>query len=236
MDAERLRRIAPSAALGLVLVAAAGVTLWSMAGAGPAAPPEVQAPAPFSFQESRQRIPGSLVRSASVALAGFEGPLEAAIGGAAEQLLVNGKPVLGATAVVSPGDKVAVAVRAPAELAATAVGTLRVGASAAEFRVTSVRKPPADGLAFGEAEAAPGRSASSALVAPVGFAPGAALLVDGPGVKVETREGRFDPPVTLAPGEPFRLVARVPEGSAAGPIEVGVELGELRGTWTVRVR
>jgi hypothetical protein len=233
MDAERLRRILPSAALGLALVAAAGATLWSMAGAGPAAR---EAPAPFSFQESRQRIPGSLVRSASVALAGFGGPLEAAIGGAAEQLLINGRPAPGGTAEVIPGDKVAIAVRAPSELAATAVGTLRVGAAAAEFKVTSVRKPPADGLAFGEAEAAPGRSASSALVAPVGFTPGAALLVDGPGVKVETREGRFDPPVALAPGEPFRLVAKVPEDSPAGPIEVGVELGELRGTWTVRVR
>jgi hypothetical protein len=229
--AARGRRRAPP---GLALAAAAAATLL-LAGCGGRLPPALQdAPDPFAFAPVRNQIPGALVRSERALLTGMlnRTPTVAHAEGAAEELIVNGEP-RGARARVKAPAKIAVAVRAPSGYGETAVGRVRVNGTAAEFRVTTMRRPPPDRLAFAPVRAAPGRLAQSAVVAPTGFPPGSALEVGGlAGVQAETREGRVPLPVVLAPGEPFRLVARVPQGQA-GPLDLEVRVGTLRGTWRI---
>lgn len=194
------------------------------------------APKDFAFHPTRERIPGSLVESGPVRLdvRGRKRVLVRAEG-AAEHLIVNGVPA-GKVARVKPGSKIKVAVRAPDGYAETAVGSVRANGEVAEFSVTSLRKAPASKLQFGEAKAAPGRLATSRVVAPTGFESGTEIKVDAPGIKVETRQGQFDPPIALKPGEPFRLVTRVQQGTEADePMEVKVTLGALSDVWRVSV-
>jgi hypothetical protein len=74
----------------------------------------------------------------------------------------------------------------------------------------------------------------SRVVAPTNFKPGSELKVDAPGIRVETREGEVSPPVALQPGEPFRLVTRVLQGTEE-PTEVKVTLGSLTDVWRIRI-
>jgi hypothetical protein len=51
---------------------------------------------------------------------------------------------------------------------------------------------------------------------------------------IETKEGRFRPPHRLASGEPFRLIAKVPEDQK-GPLRAKVSLGREQAVWRVRI-
>lgn len=192
------------------------------------------APEPFAFAPADHQIPGALVVSGRALLTGMLNRHGATVHaeGAAEQLVIDGEHV-GNRAVVEPPTEIAVAVRAPSGYGETAVGRVRVNGTTADFRVTTLSEPPRDRLALRTARVRPGRTARTPVVAPKGFAPGSKLEVRGlTAVQVETREGRFDLPRRLDPGEPFRLVARVPERQE-GPLDVQVRLGTLRTVWRI---
>jgi hypothetical protein len=192
------------------------------------------APSDFTFYPAREKIPGALVASNPVKL-DLRGRKRALVvaEGPAERLIVNGVPV-GKTARVKPGSKIKLVVRAPDGYGETAVGTVRISGVVAEFPVTSLRKKPLAELRLGEAQAKLGRLAMSRVVAPTNFKPGSELKVDAPGIRVETREGEVSPPVALQPGEPFRLVTRVLQGTEE-PTEVKVTLGSLTDVWRIRI-
>lgn len=193
------------------------------------------APKDFAFAPARERIPGSLVESGPVRLdVRGRKPRLVRAEGAAEHLIVNGEPA-GKIARVKPGSKIKVVVRAPEGYGETAVGRVSVNGAVAEFEVTSLRRKPSAKLDLGKASAAPGRLALSRVVAPTGFRPGTELQVEAPGIRVETREGQFSPPVALRPGEPFRLVTRLLQGTDE-PVEVKVRLGELSDVWRIEPR
>jgi hypothetical protein len=186
----------------------------------------------LAFRDAREVIPGSLVRSANVRLPKSLGAKRVWVhsGGDAEMLLVNGEPV-GRSARIRPGSRVAIAVRGP-QPGEKAAGTVRVGATTSTFNVAGLRRPPATKLTFSDNQAKPGQTAYSRVVAPA--SPGGELKVEGAKVMIETKEGRFRPPHRLASGEPFRLIAKVPEDQK-GPLRAKVSLGREQAVWRVRI-
>jgi hypothetical protein len=128
---------------------------------------------------------------------------------------------------------VALAIRVPKQVGGIAIGRLAVGAATAEFHVTALSRLPPKRLVFPEVRVRPGHTALSAVAAPSGYRAGASLSVSGAEVEVETRAGRRPLPTQLTPGEPFRLVTRLPPDATSG-LTLLVELGPLSTEWSIR--
>jgi hypothetical protein len=188
-------------------------------------------PDAVSFAAVTGRIPNATVQSETVVVTGFEGEIEARLEGAeALGIVVDGKR-RGDRVVLRPGSKVALAVRAP-DYGEKAVVELVAGGMIAPFQVEAIRSRPSAELAFKPASAAPGKTVFSNFVAPIGFAAPATLDVEGEGVRVVTRDGKQAPPVAIAPGEPFQLVAPAPARPGVAR-SIAVRLGQESASWTI---